>query len=298
MLLPRFDFHRPTSIAEICEMLDEYGESASLVAGGTDVLVNLKRKRISPSHVVGIDRVADLDGIRTVKGEVLVGSLVTAAELAQNRTVRRQFPVLVQAAEGLGSPPIRNRATIGGNLVTARPAADLIPPLMVLDARVCLVSQEGAREIPVARFVTGPGKTKIKTNEVLTHVVIPRPGPATGGAYIKFGARHSCEISIVSVAAFVSLTPAGRRIKSAQIVLGAVAPKPISCPRAEQLLAGATPGEEVFTGAGQAAARAAKPITDHRGSARYRRQMVEVLTRRALVFACEAARKGFAGRAR
>ncbi|NQT93760.1 MAG: xanthine dehydrogenase family protein subunit M [Lentisphaerae bacterium] len=298
MLLPRFDFHRPTSVAEICELLDEYGDSASLVAGGTDVLVNLKRKLIAPSHVVGIDLVSDLDGIRTVNGEVLLGSMVTAADLAENRTVRRQFPVLAQAAEGLGSPPIRNRATIGGNLVTARPAADLIPPLMVLDARVNLVSQDGARVVPVARFVTGPGKTVIKTNEVLTRVVIPRPDPATGGAYIKFGARHSCEISIVSVAAFVSLTPAGRRIKSAKLVLGAVAPKPIRCPRAEELLAGATPGEIAFAGAGRAAARAAKPITDHRGSARYRRQMVDVLTRRALVFACEAAREGIAGRVR
>ena len=227
-----------------------------------------------------------------------VGSMVTAADLAENRTVRRRFPVLVQAAEGLGSPPIRNRATIGGNLVTARPAGDLLPPLMVLDARVNLVSQEGAREIPVARFVTGPGKTVLKANEVLTRVFLPRPDPGTGAAYIKFGARQSCEISIVSVAAFVSLTPAGRRIKSAKIVLGAVAPKPMRCPRAEELLAGATPGEKAFTGAGQAAARAAKPITDHRGSARYRRQMVDVLTRRALAFACEAARDGIAGRVR
>jgi carbon-monoxide dehydrogenase medium subunit len=298
MLLPRFDFHRPTSIAETCAILDEYGDSASLVAGGTDVLVNLRRKRFAPSQLVGIGRVSDLDGIRTGKGEVVVGSLVTAAGLADNRTLRRQFSVLVQAAEELGSPPIRNRATIGGNLVTARPAGDLIPPLMVLDARVNLVSMDGVREIPVERFVTGPGKTKIKTNEVLTHVVIPRPDPATGGAYIKFGARHSCEISIVSVAVFVSLTPAGRRIKSAKIVLGAVAPRPIGCPRAEELLAGATPGESAFAAAGSAAARAAKPISDHRGSARYRRQMVEVLTRRAVAFACRAAREGLAGRAK
>ena len=298
MLLPKFDFHRPTSIAETCAILDEYGDAANLVAGGTDVLVNLRRKRIAPSHLVGIDKVSELDGFQTGKAEVTVGSLVTAAGLADNRTLRRQFSVLVQAAEELGSPPIRNRATIGGNLVTARPAGDLLPPLMVLDARVNLVSQNGAREIPVERFVTGPGKTKIRTNEVLTQVVLPRPDPATGGAYIKFGARHSCEISIVSVAAFVSLTPAGRRIKSAKIVLGAVAPRPIRCPRAEELLVGAVPGEKAYAAAGAAAARTAKPISDHRGTARYRRQMVEVLTRRALASACRAAREGIAGRAR
>jgi len=298
MLLPKFDFHRPSSIAETCAILDEYGDTAKLVAGGTDVLVNLRRKRIAPSHLIGIDRGSELDGFQTGKGEFVVWSLVTAAVLAANRTLKRQFSVLVQAAEELGSPPIRNRATIGGNLVTARPAGDLIPPLLVLDARLNLVSQNGSREIPVERFITGPGQTKIKSNEILSQVVIPRPGPATGGAYIKFGARHSCEISIVSVAAFVALTPAGRRIKSAKIVLGAVAPKPIRCPRAEDLLGGALPGEKAFAAAGASAARAARPITDHRGTARYRRQMVEVLTRRALTSACRAAREGLAGRAK
>jgi carbon-monoxide dehydrogenase medium subunit len=298
MLLPKFDFLRPTSIAETCEILDEYGESASLLAGGTDVLVNLKRNLIAPTHLVGIDRVTELDGVRTTKGEIQIGSLATATALAENRTLKRRLTILARAAGGLGSPPIRNRATVGGNLVTARPAADLIPPLMVLDATVHLADSTGTREMPVDRFVTGPGETRIKTNEVLTHVSVPRCEPGTGGVYIKFGARHSCEISIVSVAAFVTLTPAGRRIKEAKIALGAVAPKSIRCPRAEDLLAGEAPGEKAFARAGEAAARASKPISDHRGSARYRRQMVDVLTRRALVAACQAAREDLAGRAR
>jgi carbon-monoxide dehydrogenase medium subunit len=169
---------------------------------------------------------------------------------------------------------------------------------MVLDARVHLSSSVGTRELPVDRFVTGPGETRIKPNEVLTHVSIDQCQSGTGGAYIKFGARHSCEISIVSVAAFVSLTPAGRRIREAKIALGAVAPKPIRCPRAEELLVGAAPGEKTYAAAGQSAARAAKPISDHRGSARYRRQMVDVLTRRALAAACIAARESIAGRAK
>jgi len=298
MLLPKFDFLRPTSIAETCEMLDEYGDSARLIAGGTDVLVNLKRRLIAPSHLVGIDRVIELDGVHTSKGEVQVGALATATSLAENRTLQRRYSILARAAAGLGSPPIRNRASVGGNLVTARPAADLIPPLMVLDATLHLACSNGGREMPVDRFVTGPGETMIKPNEVLTHVTLPRCEPGTGGVYIKFGARHSCEISIVSVAAFVALTPAGRRIKEAKIALGAVAPKPIRCPRAEESLVGAAPGEKAFAKAGQAAARASKPITDHRGSARYRRQMVDVLTRRALMAACQAARENIVGRAR
>ena len=298
MLLPKFDFHRPTSIAETCEILEEYGNSAKLIAGGTDVLVNLKRKRIAPEHVVGIDRVDDLGGLSSNRSEIRVGSLMTATEISENRTITRQIPFFGRAAAGLGSPPVRNRATIGGNLVTARPAADLIPPLMVLDASVSLVSQNGTRDIPVVRFVTGPGQTKIKENEVLTHVSIPRCEAGTGGAYIKFGARHSCEISIVSVAAFVTLTPAGRRIVSARIALGAVAPKVVRCPGAEEMLAGEYPGEKAFARAGQAAARAARPITDLRGSAKYRRQMVEVLTCRALAAACKAAREDVVRRAK
>lgn len=298
MLLPKFDFLRPYSIVETCEILDEFGDSAKLIAGGTDVLVNLKRKVIKPSLLVGIDRVDELDGVSSTKSEVKVGSLVTATTLSENRTLNRNYSVLARAAAGLGSPPVRNRATVGGNLVTARPAADLIPPLMVLDAKLHTISSAGTRVLPVDRFVVGPGETKIKPNELMTHVSVPRNDPGTGAVYIKFGARHSCEISIVSVAAFVALTPAGRRIKEAKIALGAVAPKPIRCPRAEQLLAGASPGETAFAEAGQAAARASRPISDHRGSARYRRQMVDVLTRRALTAACNAARENLAGRAK
>ncbi len=298
MLLPKFDFLKPTSIAETCEILDEYGDSASLIAGGTDVLVNLKRKLIEPAYLVGVDRVTELEGVSAAKGEIRIGSLATATALAEDRTLKRRYSILARAAAGLGSPPIRNRATVGGNLVTARPAADLIPPLMVLDATVHLASSTGTREMSVDRFVTGPGTTKIRTNEILTHVSVPRCEPGMGGVYIKFGARHSCEISIVSVAAFVALTPAGRRIKEAKIALGAVAPKPIRCPRAEELVSGAAPNEAAFAKAGKAAARASKPITDHRGSARYRRQMVDVLTRRALNAACQVAREDLAGRSK
>jgi carbon-monoxide dehydrogenase medium subunit len=298
MLLPKFDFHRPLNIAETCEILDEYGNSAQLLAGGTDVLVNLKRKRIAPAHVVGIDRVAEMGALNSTKTEFRLGSLMSATRISENRTIMRRVPFLGRAAGGIGSPPIRNRATIGGNLVTARPAADLIPPLMVLDASVSLTSNKGVREIPVTKFVIGPGETKIKKNEVLTHVIIPRLERGSGGAYIKFGARHSCEISIVSVAAFVTLTPAGRKIASAKIALGAVAPKVIRCRRAEELLAGEYPGEKAFVRAGQAAARAARPISDIRGSASYRRQMVDVLTRRALEAAYGAAREDIARRAK
>lgn len=295
MLLPQFDLLQPTNIGETCEILDQYGEDARLLAGGTDLLVSMKRKFVAPLQVVGLDRVSGLADIKTNRAQIEIGPLVTAADIAENSTIRRIVPILRQAAGGLGSPPIRNLATIGGNLVTARPAADLIPPLLVLDAWLKLERRGGSREMPVRKFLKGPGETKLKPNEVVTRVVIPRPNRPSGGAYIKFGARHSCEISVVSVAAFVELTPAGRRIKEARLALGAVAPTAIRCPRAESLLAGTAPGDETFEAAARAAARTAKPISDHRGSARYRRQMVEVLARRALASACKAARSTISG---
>ncbi len=298
MLLPKFDFLRPGSIAETCDMLDEYGEEAQLLAGGTDLLVSLKRKLSAPALVVGIDSISELDYIESNRKEITIGPLVTAARIAEDSKINRAVPILKQASGGLGSPPIRNLATIGGNIVTARPAADLIPPLLVLDATLELRSVSGVREIALQKFLVGPGETRLASNELVQRIKVPRPGAVTGGAYIKFGARHSCEISIVSVAAFVELTPAGRRIKEARLALGAVAPTAIRCPKAESMLVGATTSESSFEDAAKAAAKAAKPISDHRGSARYRRSMVDVLTRRALTAACKAARASVGGRKR
>jgi carbon-monoxide dehydrogenase medium subunit len=290
MLLPKFDYHAPASLSEACEVLARHNGQAKVLAGGTDLLVNMKKKLLAPKHVLSLDRLAELQGVASHRGEVVLGALVTAAELAGHPVVRKSLAPLSVGAGKLGSPLIRNRATLGGNLVTARPAADLAPPLLALGARVVLTGPSGDREVPLAEFYLGPGQTVIKPAEILTRVIIPGLQPGSGGAYEKLGLRKTLEIAIVNVAAVLTLNAKGDKVASARLVLGAVAPTPIRAFRAEKILVGKAPSAKALAQAAAEAAQEAKPITDHRGSAEYRRLMVEVLSRRALEKALEQAR--------
>jgi len=238
----------------------------------------------SPHEVVYLGRIPGLAAIDQRDGETQIGPLVTAASLAQSKTELGQASVVAEAAAILGSPLIRNRATLGGNLVSARPAADLLPPLMALQAKLTLTGPAGERQMDLDDFCTGPGQTVIESTEILTAVVVPPLGQGCGGGYFKLGARKTLEISIVNAAAYLRLDEDGT-IKEARIVLGAVGPTPLRSPATENLLVGERPkGPEdpIFSGAGLTAQSEARPIDDHRGSAEYRRLMVDVLTRRAL----------------
>ena len=282
MLLPKFDFHRPASLAETCEILAVYGNKAKLVAGGTDLLVNLKKKLVKPSHVVALDDLQDLEGMNSSRTTISLGARFTVAGLIEHRTLKKRVRVLVQAAGKLGSPLIRNRATIGGNIVTARPASDMAPPLMALEASVILESKKGKREVALGQFFTGPGASVIRPDEVLTRIEIPAPQPGTGGGYEKLGLRQAMEIGIVNSAAMLTLDASGKKIASARVVLGSVAPTPIRSPEAERILIGSPASQKTLTRAAQAAVGDSCAIDDMRGTVEYRCLMVEVLTRRAL----------------
>lgn len=284
MLLPRFNYHEPESLTEAVEMMGYFQDKAKLLAGGTDLLVNMKRGLASPKEVVYLGRIPDLAAIDWPDGQTQIGPLVTAAVLARAGGELGAASVAAEAAAILGSPLIRNRATVGGNIVTARPAADLLPPLMVLQARLILTGTAGERRVELNDFCTGPGQTLIEPTEILTAIVLPPGGQGCGGGYFKLGARKTLEISIVNAAAYLRLDEDGT-IKEARIVLGAVGPKPLRAPSAEKLLLGERPqGPEdpIFSRAGLVAQGEARPIDDHRGSAVYRRLMADVLTRRAL----------------
>jgi CO/xanthine dehydrogenase FAD-binding subunit len=286
MLLPRFEYQAPTNLEEACSLKGRYGEKAKCLAGGTDLLVNLKKKVIAPEQLISLKRVEGLDEVSDQNGKgVYIGPLCTAAYLAGSGLIREKVSVLGQGAGRLGSPLIRNRATVGGNLVTARPASDMAPPLLVLGAEVVLKSAKGERSLPLKDFILGPGQTAIEPDEILTGIVIPPASEWCSGSYIKLGSRKALEISLVNAASFMALRPDGT-IKEARVALGAVAPTPMLAPSAEAVLVGAKPKGEsdpVFKEAARAAAQDAKPITDHRGSAEYRRAMVEVLTLRTLI---------------
>ena len=282
MFLPKFNFHRPATLDETCEILATHGVKAKLVAGGTDLLVNMKKKLLAPSHVVALDDIQDLEGVRSSKASINIGARSTIAGLCENRTLQKQVSILIQAACNLGSPLIRNRATVGGNLATARPASDTAPPLMALDASVILQSKKGTREINLNQFFTGPGTTVMRPDEVLTRIDIPAPAHGTGGGYQKLGLRQAMEIGIVNSAAVLTLDSSGKKIQSARVVLGAVAPTPIRSPEAEAVLVGAKADKKTLAKAAQAAVGDSCAIDDLRGTTEYRCLMVEVLTRRAL----------------
>jgi len=290
MLLPRFQYHEPKLLKEAIELMSEVGVEASLLAGGTDLLVNMKRGKLSPKHVVSLSRIEELKQVNMKNGSLRIGPCVTVAELKEHEAVRSDFSGLAESAGLLGSPLIRNLATIGGNIATARPAADLPPTLMAYGSRLVLKKGDGERTLPVEEFFQGPGVTRIEPGEILSSIVLDSPPPFSGGGYVKLGLRKSLEISIVNVAAFLVLDGPSGPIKDARVVLGAVGPTPMRSPSAETSLVGREPDESLFQAAGEEAAGDSRPIDDFRGSAEYRREMVKVLTRKALVRAYEEAK--------
>lgn len=283
MLLPRFAFYEPATLDGCLSLLNEHCSRAAPLAGGTDLLVNMKKGLAKPGVLVSLARISQLQGISTSgdSGSLRLGSMATMDAIASDGEVQKDFGILAEAAQKLGSPLIRNRATLGGNLVTSRPAADSHGPLICLGARIRLEGLSGSREVGVEDFFVGPGESVRKPDEVLTLIIIERPLPRSGGVYLKYGIRKTLEIGVVNVA--VLLRVAGdRTITHARVALGAVAPKTIRSQNAEKCLIGNPPDEKTIERAGEAAAADCQPISDVRGSAEYRRILVEVLTGRAI----------------
>jgi len=290
MLLPRFQYHEPTSLAEACRMMAELGGGVRPIAGGTDLVVNMRRRTVAPEHVVSLGRIKELCAMDLSDRVFTIGACCTVSSLAESSAIASRFHALNEGALSLGSPLVRNLATAGGNLVTARPAADLPPPLMAYGASVTLRSSQEQRVVPLDQFFVGPGRTIMKPTEILTSIVFETCPPFSGSGYIKLGTRRALEIAIVSVASFLALERPGGRIQSARIALGSVAPVPMRARDAENMLIGEIPGQSLFVKAGETAAGESKPIDDHRGTAGYRRDMVAVLTQKALHAALERAK--------
>ncbi|MGE5840129.1 MAG: FAD binding domain-containing protein [Deltaproteobacteria bacterium] len=289
MLLPKFQYHEPATLAEACRMMAELGGGVMPIAGGTDLIVNMRRGSVAPQQLVSLGRVKELCAMDFVDGTLTIGSCCTVASLAESPDLASRFHALREGALSLGSPLVRNLATAGGNLVTARPAADLPPPLMAYGGNVTLHSTRGQRVVALDQFFVGPGRTVMEPAEILTSITVQIPSDFSGASYFKLGARRALEISIVGVASFLDLDRPGGKIRSARIVLGAVAPVPMRAVGAENVLIGGIPSPSLFAEAGKIAAEVSKPIDDHRGTAEYRRDMVSVLTRKTLQTALERA---------
>lgn len=291
MLLPRFEYHVPSTLREACEILQELKGKARPLAGGTDILVNMKKGLTAPVNLISLTRVEGLDLIdcNSSEAQTRIGACMTVSDLIQSEAAMTRFSALGEAARSLGTPLIRNRATIGGNLATARPAADLAPPLMAYGARIHLNSLEGERMVGLDTFFLGPGETVIREDEILSEVILDLPPSYSGCVYLKLGVRKTLEIGMVNVAAFLGLEKGKGSIREARIVLGAVAPFPMRASLAEEALKGERPAEALFEKVGEIAAGESRPIDDFRGSAEYRREMVKALTKKALNLALQKA---------
>jgi CO/xanthine dehydrogenase FAD-binding subunit len=290
MILPKFEFHEPATLAEASDLLTRQRGKARLLAGGTDLLVNMKKRVLNPKHLISLRRIPELARLERVNGMLILGACVTIAEIAASELVSKAAKTVGQSARALGTPLIRNLATIGGNIGSARPAADLPPALIVYDAEIVLTGLAGDRRIPIEKFFKGPGLTAAKEDELISAVTIEVPSGYAGAGYLNLGVRKAQDCNIVNVASFLELDEKADRIRTARISLGSVGPTPLRSHKTEKVLVGEKPDERLFEQAAQAATRDCTPILDFRGSAEYRRAMVAVLTRRTLDMALAEAR--------
>ncbi len=282
--LPRFSYYRPSTLKEALAIMERCeGGGFGIVAGGTDLLVAMKEGKLNHPALVDIKSVPELGGIQPENGELRIGAAVCTRAIARSSLVRERFPIISQALKILGSMQVGNRATIGGNLCNASPAADSAPPLLTLNASVRLIGAQGERTLPLESFFLGPKKT-VMDRELLVAVHVPFVTAQGSGVFYKLGPRGAPEdICIVSVAAFGIADASGKNWKEARIALGAVAPTPIRARIAEETLQGRPMEERIIADAARLAAeKDAQPITDLRASAEYRRAMVQVLVDRAL----------------
>lgn len=288
MYLPEVELHRPQSLDEAAAMLNRYAPDARYLAGGTDVLVDLKTRRIEVKHLVNLTYLQELRGIEATEAGFRIGALTSIGQLLRSSLLCDHYPALREAASRMAAPQIRHAATVGGNIAGAVPCADLPPVLMVLNTSVEIWSPDGVRMIPMERCFLSPRETVLQNEEILLAIHVPLPSRRFGAAYERFSLREGNAIAVASVGAGVQLAPDGT-VESARLALGAVAPTPKLVASINAILSHRRLEEDVIDRAAEAAREAAEPISDLRGSSEFRRNLVGVLTRRSLARANERA---------
>ena len=289
--LKSFSYFEPATLPEAVGILTEKGDDALILAGGTDLLVRMKREDITPSALVNLKRI---DGLNRVKKEVgkgtTIGALVPISDIEDSPVIRSSHPVLTQAAGVVGSPSIRTLATIGGNIGRASPASDMAPSLMVLGARVATEGPFGKRDRDLDEIFSGPGQTNLSVGEIMTAFFLPEMAPNSAAAYLKLGRREGMDCALVGVAALLTVGEKDNRARDARVALASVGPVPLRARKAEECLLSGSLTEETLRRAAIAAAVDARPITDMRAGRSYRLELVRVLTFRALTKALHRAR--------
>jgi carbon-monoxide dehydrogenase medium subunit len=281
--LPEFEYMAPKDLNEACSLLQRHGARAKVMAGGTDLLMAMKQRILTPRYVIGLKHVPDLDRVSYKEGQELkLGPLVTHQSIVDNPVIRERFGALWTACSKVGTPNIRNMGTIGGNVCNAAPSADSAPPLIAYNAVVKVMGVAGERSLPLEAFFVGPGKTALQTGEMLVEIDVPCLVPHSGLVYVKLPARSAVDIAAVGVAACITLDAKNDTCRDVRIVLGAVAPTPIRVRRAEETMRGEKITDIVIQKAAQVASEESRPISDVRSSAKYRTEMVNVLMKQAI----------------
>lgn len=304
--MSNFEYHKPQTVKEAIGLMESL-ENAKYIAGGTDVMVLIKQGKLAPANLVSLRNITELNGIDIQNG-VKMGAGATHTEIANNRFIRERYSALADAAGNVGSKQIRNVATVGGNICNAAPSADTACPLLVFDAKVVIAGKPGSREVPIDDFFLGPNKAALGPGELVTGVVMPSFGENTGSAYIKHARRHAMDLPILGIAARVTVKVGGSEagcrdafgtsdmsqiikglekekvaFEDVRIAMSVVAPRPVRAKKAEEALKGKIISEKLFEEVGEIAASESQPRDSIRGEAWYRREMVKVLTRRALL---------------
>jgi carbon-monoxide dehydrogenase medium subunit len=291
--LKDFEYTAPETLREAVKLLAEKSENARVLAGGTDLIVQMRGRRFQPDRVVDVKKIPEVNELTfSPRKGLRIGAAVPCHIIYRNADVIERFPAIVDSAMIIGGIQIQGRATLGGNLCNASPSADSIPTLIAYGAIAEIQGPEGKRKVPVEEFCIAPGRNALKPGEILVCIQIPQNRNNTGAHYLRFIPRNEMDIAVVGVGACVELAGRGKAqtFKSVRIALAAVGPTPIFARDAGASLAGQTVNDENILAAAEAAKSAATPISDMRGPAEYRTHLVGVLTKRALIGAVKRAR--------
>jgi len=280
----RFEYLEPESIDEALAMLSRHRGKSKIIAGGTDLMLQMRYKTVDPEYVIDITRIPNLDYITLDgNGGLKIGPLASIRDLETSAELREKYPIIVQAAGQLGSVAVRNVATVGGNVCNALPSAETSQVLVALSSEVRIIGPSGERRLPLEDFFTGAGKTVLQPDELLREIVVPGLAPAASGTYIKHSPRGPIDLAIVNITVLITMEPDQKTCKDARIVLGAVAPTPLRARKAENVLKGRKIDEASIDRAAQTASEEANPRRGSiRGSYEYKKEMVRVLTARAI----------------
>jgi CO/xanthine dehydrogenase FAD-binding subunit len=279
--MPSFDYAAPDSLAEAVKLMGSSG-TARAFAGGTDLIDQLKTNRRNADLVIDLKRIPELQRLEMASDGFHIGAARSCSDVHHDATVNQLYGGLADATGLVGSVQIQNRAAVGGNVCNAAPSGDTTPNLLAHEAVAVITGASGTRKVELTDFFVGPGQTVLQRGEILQELILPKPPECSASAYLRFIPRNEMDIAVAGASSFIHIDPATKTVRKARIAMASVAPTPVRARGAESVLEGNVISEALIAKAGDAAVESATPITDVRGSAEYRRELVRVLTRRTL----------------